>query len=84
MSKAESWIVEESEVDPEGRVVRCTTKNLDHVKIMRVEEHITLHETDTKYVYNPFYFIFVTPNVMSEVKLCKPPKPSSSLALAGV
>ncbi|CAL1696317.1 unnamed protein product [Somion occarium] len=46
IAKAESWIVEESEVDPEGRVVRCTTKNLDHVKIMRVEEHITLRQTD--------------------------------------
>ncbi|KAI0080015.1 MSF1-domain-containing protein [Panus rudis PR-1116 ss-1] len=46
ISKAESWIVEESEVDPEGRVVRCTTKNLDHVKIMRVEERITLNQTE--------------------------------------
>lgn len=51
MSKAESWIVEESEVDPEGRVVRCTTKNLDHVKIMRVEEHVTLRESDSGYVH---------------------------------
>lgn len=48
MSKAESWIVEESEVDPEGRVVRCSTRNLDHVKVMRVEERITLRQTDDK------------------------------------
>jgi hypothetical protein len=46
MPKAESWIIEESEVDPAGRVVRCTTKNLDHVKVMRVEERVTLQETD--------------------------------------
>jgi len=46
MPKAESWIIEESEVDPAGRVVRCTTKNLDHVKVMRVEECVTLQETD--------------------------------------
>ncbi|KAF7792482.1 hypothetical protein EIP86_003523 [Pleurotus ostreatoroseus] len=46
MPKAESWIIEESEVDPVNGVVRCTTKNLDHVKVMRVEEHVTLHRTD--------------------------------------
>ncbi|EKM60806.1 uncharacterized protein PHACADRAFT_246960 [Phanerochaete carnosa HHB-10118-sp] len=46
MSKAESWIIEESEVDPVNGVVRCTTKNLDHVKVMRVEEHVTLKRTD--------------------------------------
>ncbi|KAI0343995.1 MSF1-domain-containing protein [Trametopsis cervina] len=45
MSKAESWILEESEVDPVNGVVRCTTKNLDHVKVMRVEEHVTFHRT---------------------------------------
>lgn len=48
MSKAESWIIEESEVDPVSGVVRCTTKNLDHVKVMRVEEHVTLKRTDDK------------------------------------
>ncbi|KAJ3559605.1 hypothetical protein NM688_g241 [Phlebia brevispora] len=46
MPKAESWIIEESEVDPVNGVVRCTTKNLDHVKVMRVEEQITLLRTD--------------------------------------
>lgn len=46
MSKAESWILEESEVDPVSGFVRCTTKNLDHVKVMRVEEQVTLHRTD--------------------------------------
>ncbi|KAI0786105.1 MSF1-domain-containing protein [Abortiporus biennis] len=46
MKNAESWIIEESEVDPFGRVVRCSTRNLDHVKIMRVEETITLRQTE--------------------------------------
>jgi len=40
VSRAESWVIEESEVDPFGQVVRCVTKNLDHVKIMQVEESV--------------------------------------------
>jgi hypothetical protein len=43
VSKAESWILEESEVDPAGQTVRCATRNLDHVKIMSAREEITLH-----------------------------------------
>lgn len=46
IKKAESWIIEETEVDPEGRVVCCVTKNLDHVKALRVEERVTLRATD--------------------------------------
>ncbi|KAI0932603.1 hypothetical protein AcW2_001183 [Taiwanofungus camphoratus] len=46
ISRAESWVIEESEVDPEGRVMRCITKNLDHVKVMRVEERTTLQQTE--------------------------------------
>ncbi|KAH7927373.1 MSF1-domain-containing protein [Leucogyrophana mollusca] len=38
ISRAESWVIEESEVDPFGKVVRCRTKNLDHVKVMQIEE----------------------------------------------
>jgi len=38
ISRAESWVIEESEVDPFGKFVRCRTRNLDHVKVMRVEE----------------------------------------------
>ncbi|TFY71126.1 hypothetical protein EVG20_g1869 [Dentipellis fragilis] len=38
MSRAESWVIEESEVDPLGKVVRCVTRNLDHVKVMQVQE----------------------------------------------
>lgn len=46
ISRAESWILEESEVDPLGRVVRCKTRNLDHVKVMRVEEITTLRQAE--------------------------------------
>lgn len=45
VSRAESWIVEESEVDPHGKTVRCTTRNLDHVKVMKVEEWVEFRET---------------------------------------
>ena len=48
IQRAESWVLEESEVDPLGKVMRCTTKNLDHVKVMRVEEEVTLKRTDDK------------------------------------
>jgi len=44
VSRAESWVVEESEVDPNGKVMRCITKNLDHVKVMSVEERILLEQ----------------------------------------
>lgn len=50
MSRAESWVLEESEVDPLGKVMRCTTKNLDHVKVMRVEEHIHIRQAEDGYV----------------------------------
>jgi len=46
INRAESWILEESEVDPAGRVVRCKTRNLDHVKVMRVEEITTLRQAE--------------------------------------
>ena len=45
ISRAESWVVEESEVDPHGKLVRCVTKNLDHVKVMQVEESVQFAQT---------------------------------------
>lgn len=45
VSRAESWVVEESEVDPYGKLVRCVTKNLDHVKVMQVEESVQFSQT---------------------------------------
>ncbi|KAJ7275451.1 MSF1-domain-containing protein [Mycena haematopus] len=40
VSRAETWVVEETEVDPLGQTVRCKTRNLDHVKVMQVEETV--------------------------------------------
>ncbi|KAG2023125.1 UPS1, variant 2 [Coprinopsis cinerea AmutBmut pab1-1] len=45
VSRAESWLVEESEVDPFGKVVKCTTRNLDNLKVMRVEEVVQFRQT---------------------------------------
>ncbi|TFK36805.1 MSF1-domain-containing protein [Crucibulum laeve] len=45
VSRAESWVVEESEVDPHGKVVHCRTRNLDHVKVMQVEESVSFCQT---------------------------------------
>lgn len=49
VSRAESWVIEESEVDPFGQVVRCVTKNLDHVKIMQVEESVQFAQNSEGY-----------------------------------
>ncbi|KAF5377210.1 hypothetical protein D9615_006325 [Tricholomella constricta] len=45
VGRAESWVLEESEVDPLGKMVRCRTKNLDHVKVMQVEEWVMFRHT---------------------------------------
>ena len=37
--------MEASEVDPHGKLVRCVTKNLDHVKVMQVEESVQFAQT---------------------------------------
>ncbi|KAG2155470.1 PRELI-like family-domain-containing protein [Suillus clintonianus] len=50
ISRAESWVIEESEVDPFGKVVRCRTKNLDHVKVMQVEETQLFEQNEEGYV----------------------------------
>jgi len=49
--RAESWVVEESEVDPEGKVLRCRTRNLDHVKVMQVHESHVIRPTADGYVH---------------------------------
>ncbi|KAJ3548559.1 hypothetical protein NMY22_g1221 [Coprinellus aureogranulatus] len=46
VSRAESWLIEESEVDPFGKVVKCRTRNLDNVKVMRVEEQVEFRQTE--------------------------------------
>jgi hypothetical protein len=50
ISRAESWVIEESEVDPFGKFVRCRTKNLDHVKVMQVEETQLFEQNEDGYV----------------------------------
>lgn len=40
--RSEAWVIEESEVDPYGQVLRCTSKNLDHVKILSARESVVL------------------------------------------
>jgi len=49
ITRAETWVIEESEVDPFGKIVRCRTKNLDHVKIMQVEESVVFKQADAGY-----------------------------------
>ena len=50
VSRSESWILEESEVDPQGKVVRCLTRNLEHVKAMQVHETQTFSQVEEEYV----------------------------------
>jgi len=54
VSRAESWIIEESEVDPYGKVVSCITKNLDHIKVLQVEESVRFAQTPERFVYSAF------------------------------
>ena len=46
ISRAETWVLEESEVDPFGHVVQCRTRNLDHLKVMQVYETTTLQDNE--------------------------------------
>jgi hypothetical protein len=55
VSRAETWIIEESEVDPYGKVVSCVTKNLDHVKILQVQESV-------RFAYTPDGYVSSTPS----------------------
>lgn len=57
VSRAESWVIEESEVDPYGKVVRCVTKNLDHVKVMQVEESICFAQNAQGFASIPLPFL---------------------------
>jgi hypothetical protein len=43
-------VIEESEVDPFGKVVRCRTRNLDHIKVMQVEEWQLFQQLEDGYV----------------------------------
>jgi len=43
--RSEAWVIEESEVDPYGKVVRCSSRNLDHVKVLSARESVLLKPT---------------------------------------
>lgn len=58
ISRSESWILEESEVDPQGKVVRCLTRNLEHVKAMKLHETQTFSQVGEGYVY--FFWVSST------------------------
>ncbi|KAJ8084386.1 hypothetical protein PM082_003155 [Marasmius tenuissimus] len=45
ISRTESWVIEESEVDPLGKTVRCTTKNLEFTKVLKMEESVYFQQT---------------------------------------
>ena len=81
VSRAESWIIEESEVDPHGKMVRCRTKNLDHVKVMQVEEWVMFNPTPEGYV-TLYYLCFSILN-FGIGKLYRQLKPGYFPALAG-
>ena len=46
ITRAETWVIEESEVDHFGKTVRCRTRNLDHVKVMQVEESVVFKQAE--------------------------------------
>jgi len=45
VSRSESWVMEESEVDPWGRTIRCTTRNVEFTKVLQVEETVLFHQS---------------------------------------
>ncbi|AMD19596.1 HCL555Wp [Eremothecium sinecaudum] len=57
---SDSWIIEQSLVDPAKSLLRTYTKNLDHTRIIQVEEH-------TQYRYDDSTG---TTQVDSKVKFC--------------
>lgn len=42
----DSWIIERSVVDPSRAVMKTYTKNLDHTRIIQVEEYTTYHREE--------------------------------------
>jgi len=62
ISRSGIWIVEESEVDPQGKVVRCLTRNLEHVKAMQVLETQTFSQVGEGCV--DFFFSFTNASLI--------------------
>lgn len=61
VEKAESWVVEESTVDPTNQRLNCKSYNIDHIKLMRLIEeakftgekkNITHHDTNATVISN--------------------------------
>ena len=76
ISRSESWILEESEVDPQGKVVRCLTRNLEHVKALQVHETQTFSQVEEGYVdflISQFH-LRQSHRVFSKEKPCRPRK----------
>ena len=70
VSRSESWIIEESEVDPHGKVVRCLTRNLEHVKAMQIHETQTFSQLGEGFVDTlPFFHTILTASLQG--KLCR-------------
>ena len=70
VSRSESWIIEESEVDPHGKVVRCLTRNLEHVKAMQIHETQTFSQLGEGFVdILPFFHTRLTASLQG--KLCR-------------
>jgi hypothetical protein len=73
VSRSESWIIEESEVDPHGKVVRCLTRNLEHVKAMQIHETQIFSQPGEGFVDTlPLFHTRLKPNLQG--KLCRPRK----------
>ncbi|TIA88505.1 hypothetical protein E3P99_02531 [Wallemia hederae] len=60
VEKAESWVVEESTVDPASQRLSCKSYNIDHIKLMRLieeanftgEKTVTHHDTKATVISN--------------------------------
>jgi hypothetical protein len=74
ISRSESWILEESEVDPQGKVVCCLTRNLEHVKAMQVHETQTFSQVGEGYV-DFFQFPMLVSTHYFKEKPCRLRKP---------
>lgn len=86
VSRTESWVIEESEVDPFGKVVRCRTKNLDHVKVMQIEETQLFQQSQDGCVpLLRLHSSHLVPTLCAPIgEQCRPPRPTSLQSSVGV
>ena len=83
VSRSESWILEESEVDPQGKIVCCLTRNLDHVKAMQVHETQTFSQVGEGCVDGFSISHMLIPTHLFKGKPCRLRKPALSQGLVG-